>query len=63
VFEDKVLRRKSGSERSKVSGKFKPLYNHELQDFHSSPTDVTVEKSRMLRWAGHVTRMDEITNE
>ena len=33
--------------------------NEELNDLYSSPNIVRVIKSRRMRWAGHVARMDE----
>ena len=33
--------------------------NEELNDLYSSPNIVRVIKSRRLRWAGHVARMEE----
>ena len=35
------------------------LYNEELHSFYSSPNVVRVIKTRKLRWAGHVARMEE----
>ena len=35
------------------------LRNEELNDLYSSPNIVRVIKSRRMRWAGHVARMDE----
>jgi len=35
------------------------LHNEELNDLYSSPNTVRVIKSRRMRWAGHVARMDE----
>ena len=34
-------------------------YNEQLNDLYSSPNIVRVTKSRRMRWAGHVARMDE----
>jgi hypothetical protein len=33
--------------------------NEELYSFHHSPNIVRVIKSRSLRWAGHIARMEE----
>jgi hypothetical protein len=33
------------------------LYNEQLSDLYSSPNIVRVMKPRIIRWAGHVTRM------
>ena len=35
------------------------LHNKELHSLYRSPNIVTVIKSRRLRWAGHVVRMEE----
>ena len=34
-------------------------HNEELNDLYSSPNIVRVIKSRRMRWAGHVARMEE----
>ena len=34
-------------------------YNEELSDLYSLPNIVRVVKSRRMRWAGHVARMEE----
>ena len=35
------------------------LHNEDLHSFYRSPNIVRVIKSRRLRWAGHVARMEE----
>ena len=35
------------------------LHNEELHSIYRSPNTVRVIKSRRLRWAGHVARMEE----
>ena len=35
------------------------MHKEELNDLYSSPNIVRVIKSRRMRWAGHVARMDE----
>ena len=35
------------------------LHNEELNDLYSSPNIVRVIKSRRMRWAGHIARMEE----
>ena len=59
VFENRVLRRISGAKRNGVTGEWRKFHNEELNDLYCSPNIVRVIKSRRLRWAGHVTRMEE----
>ena len=42
-----------------IIGEWRKLHNEELNDLYSSPSIVRVIKSRRLRWAGHVARMEE----
>ena len=59
VFENRVLRRIFGPKRDGVTGDWRKLHNEELNDLYSSPNIVRVIKSRRMRWAGHVARMEE----
>ena len=59
VSENMVLRRIFDPRRDEVKGKWRRLYNEELNDLYSSPNIVRVIKSRRMRWAGHVARMGE----
>ena len=59
MFENRVLRRMFGPKRDGVTGEWRKLYNEELNDLYSSPNIVRLIKSRRLRWAGHVARMEE----
>jgi len=59
VFENMVLRRIFEPRRYEVTGEWRRLHNEELSDLYSSPNIVRVIKSRRMRWAGHVARMDE----
>ena len=59
VFENRVLRRIFGPKRDGVTGEWRKLHNEELNDLYSSPNIVRVIKSRRMRWAGHVARMEE----
>ena len=59
VFENRVLRRIFGPRRDGVTGEWRKLHNEELNSLYSSPNIVRVIKSRRLRWAGHVARMEE----
>ena len=59
VFENRLLRRIFGPKRDGVTGQWRKLHNEELNDLYSSPNTVRVIKSRRMRWAGHVARMEE----
>ena len=41
------------------NGKWRRLHNEELHSLYRSPNIVRVIKSRRMRWAGHVARMEE----
>jgi len=58
VFEN-MLRRIFGPRREEVTREWRRFHNEELNDLYSSPNIVRVIKSRRMRWAGHVARMDE----
>ena len=58
VFENRILRRIFGPNRDK-NGKWKRLHNEELHSLYCSPITVRVIKSRRMRWANHVARMEE----
>ena len=55
VFENRILRRIFGVKRDAN----RRLHNEELLSLYRSPNIVIVIKSRRLRWAGHVARMEE----
>jgi hypothetical protein len=57
VFENRVLRKIFGPKREE-DGSWRKLHNDELHDLYSSPSIVRVIKSRRMRWAGHVARME-----
>ena len=59
VFENRGLRRIFGPKRNEVRGEWKKLHNEELNDLYCSPNVFGVIKSRIMGWAGHVTRMGE----
>ena len=61
VSENRVLRRIFGRNNEEVKGEGIKLHNEELNDLYCSPNFVRVIKSRRMRWAGHVARMDEGT--
>jgi hypothetical protein len=62
VFENRVMRRIFGLKRKEVLGERRRLHNEKLRDLYSSPSIITIIKSRRMRWAGHVARMGEKRN-
>jgi hypothetical protein len=52
-----VLRRIFGPKRDEVTGDLRKLHNEELHNLYSSPSIITIIKSRRMTWAGHVVRM------
>jgi hypothetical protein len=48
--------------RDEVTGGWRKLHNEELNNLHSSPSIVTMIKSRRMRWAGHIARIEENRN-
>jgi hypothetical protein len=62
VFENRVLRRIFGAKRNEVKGGWRKLHNEELHDLYSSASIIRIMKSRRMRWAGHVARMEEKRN-
>jgi hypothetical protein len=62
VFENRVLRRIFGPKWDEVTGEWRKLHNKELHDLYSSPSIIIINKSGRIRWAGHVSRMEEKRN-
>jgi len=62
VFQTRKLRRIFGPMRDKVRGEWRKLHIEKLNDLHSSPNIVRDIKSRIMRWAGHVSHMGESRN-
>jgi hypothetical protein len=63
VFEKRMLRRIFGPQRDEVTGEWRKLHNEELRDLYSSPSMITIIKSRWrMRRTGHVARMGEKRN-
>jgi transcription termination factor 2 len=58
VFENRVLRKIFGPKREE-DGSWRTLQNDEFHSLYSSPNMVRMMKSRRMRWAGHVARMEE----
>ena len=57
VFENRMLKRIFGPKRDD-NGELGRLHDEELHSLYRSPNIVRVIKSRRLRWAGHVARME-----
>jgi hypothetical protein len=57
VFENRVLRRIFGPTMDEVTGGRRTLHIEELRDLYSSPSTISIIKSRRMRWAVHVARM------
>ena len=53
-----MLRIIFGPKRDEVTGEWRKLHNEELNDLYS-PRIIRVIKSRRMRWAEHVARMEE----
>jgi hypothetical protein len=62
MFKNRVLRRIFGQKRDEVMGEWRKLHNEELRDLYSSPSIISIIKSRRMSWAGHVARMGEKGN-
>jgi hypothetical protein len=59
VFENRVLRRVFGPEMEEVTGEWRRLRNKKLDDLYSSSNIIWVIKSRRMRWARHLARVEE----
>jgi hypothetical protein len=62
VFENRELRRISGPKRDEMTRGSRKLHNEELHNLYSSPSIITMIKSRRLIWTGHVARMRQKRN-
>jgi hypothetical protein len=58
VFENRVLRRIFRMKRDKVAGGWREPHNKELPNLYSSPSIIRMIKSRRMRWARHVARIE-----
>ena len=62
MFQNKVLRKIFGAKRDEITGEWRTLHNVELHALYFWPNIVRSLKSRRLRWAGHVARMEQFGN-
>ena len=60
MFENKVLRKIFGAQRGEMTGEWRKLHNVELHVLYSSPNVIKNLKSRRLRQAGHVERIENL---
>ena len=58
VFENRILRRIFGP-KGYENGEWRRLHNEELHSLYRLPNIVRVIKSRRMRWAGQVVRIEE----
>jgi hypothetical protein len=57
------LRKIVRSEREEVIGDWRKLQSEEHRGWYTSPNIIRVIKSRIMRWAGHVARMENRKGE
>jgi hypothetical protein len=62
VFENRVLRRIFVPKMDEVTGEWRKMHNEELRDLYSSSSIIRMIKSRRMRWAGHVARLETKRN-
>jgi hypothetical protein len=59
VFENRFMRRIFEPKRDEVTGEWRKLHNEELHNLYSFPDTIRQDKSRRMRWAGHLAHMGE----
>jgi len=59
VFENRELRKIFGLKRDEGAGDWRKLHEEELGDLYWSPNIIRLIKSRRIRWAWHVARMED----
>ena len=62
VFENKVLRKIFEAKKGEITDEWRRLHNAELQALYFSPNIIRSLKSRRMRLAGHVARMEQSRN-
>jgi hypothetical protein len=60
MSENRALRGIFGPKREEVADGWGRRHNEELHNLYASPNFIRVIKSRRMRWAGHVVRMEEM---
>ena len=62
MFENKVPMKIFWAKKDEITGEWRKLHNTDLHALHSSRNIIRSPKSRRLRWAGHVTRIEQSRN-
>ena len=62
MFVNKVLRKIFGAKKGEITGERRNLHNAELHALYSSPNIIRSLKTRLLRWAVRVARMEQSRN-
>ena len=62
MFENKILRKIFGAKRDEITGEWKKLHNAELHELYSLSNIIRNLKTSLLRWKGHVARMEKSRN-
>ena len=58
----RIFRKTFGAKNDEITGEWRKLHSAELHALYSSPNLIRSLKSRRLRWAGHVARMEQLRN-
>jgi hypothetical protein len=62
MFGNRMLRRIFGSKRDEVTRGWRKLHNEELHNLYTRPSIIKMIKSKRMRGAGHVARMEDKKN-
>jgi hypothetical protein len=57
-----MLRRIFGPKKDEIIGGWRKLHNEEIHNFLSSPNIIRIIKSRRVRWAEHIARIEANKN-
>jgi hypothetical protein len=60
MFENRALKRIFGTKRVEVTGGWSKRHNGKLHNIYSSTIVITLMKSRTMRWAWPVVRVEKI---
>ena len=62
MFKNQLLGNVFVAKNVESTGEWRKLYNTEMHALYTSPCIIRNLRSRRLRWAGHVARMEESRN-